>query len=64
MKKRVNLLIVAMTIAGLCAGCRQENTAAPAAAKPAPAVAGEWTPETAPAAHDPNDGGDHSGHNH
>ena len=32
----------------------------------APAAATNWAPEeaTAPTAHDPNDGKDHSGHNH
>jgi len=62
MKTRVNLLAASVAVAVICTGCRKENTAVPA--KPDGAVAGEWVPETAPPAHDPNDGGDHSGHNH
>lgn len=57
------LLVAAVLISGLCAGCKKEQPSSPAAIK-GTIAAKEWSPETAAPAHDPNDGNDHSGHNH
>jgi len=74
MKKAVSMLAASGIIAILCVGCGKAKKPVPAEAAPkAEAVAQpkesrakQWEPETAeqPKAHDVNDGGDHSGHNH
>ena len=68
MKYTLRILAAAGMIAGLCSGCKKEEKVTPAEVEqPKAKVAKDWEPETAaPAAHahDPNDGGDHSGHNH
>lgn len=74
MNNATKILIAMIMVAGLCIGCGKSKTPEPvkpdAVAKPAAkpeATDAKWEPETAkekPAAHNPNDGGDHSGHNH
>lgn len=64
MKNIPALLIAAALISGLCAGCKKEQPSSPAAIKGKAANAKDWSPEVAAPAHDPNDGQDHSGHNH
>jgi len=67
MKKAVSIFAVLGMIATLCVGCGKAVKPEPEAAKaPKESSAKKWEPETAkqPAAHDVNDGQDHSGHNH
>lgn len=74
MKKAVSMLAVPGMIATLCIGCGKahEPETAEAAVKVEAVTqtkessAKQWEPETAtpPTAHNPQDGGDHSGHNH
>ena len=65
------LVLATLTAVIIGAGCSKKEPPTTANAEadpaaPAPAAATNWAPEeaTAPAAHDPNDGKDHSGHNH
>jgi len=64
MKYTLCLLSAAAILAGMCTGCKKETTETPATPEAVKAAAKDWAPETATPAHDPNDGGDHSGHNH
>ena len=63
MKYTLCLFAAAVIVSGICTGCKKDNSETPAAIEKA-AAAKEWAPEMAKPAHDPNDGGDHSGHNH
>jgi len=64
MKYTLCILAAAAMIAGFT-GCDKKNTATPAETVTATVEkTKDWTPETAAAAHNPNDGEDHSGHNH
>jgi hypothetical protein len=64
MKYTLCLFAAAVMVSGICTGCRKADTATPASIKKPETTDKEWAPETAQPAHDPNDGGDHSGHNH
>lgn len=69
MKKVTRVIAAVLMIAGLGAGCGNGNKSVPepeTADHPEVAGATNWAPETAeePHAHDPNDGHDHTGHNH
>ena len=74
MKRAVSMFAVLGMIASLCVGCGKKDKPVPEeAASKTEAVTQtkesstkQWEPETAtpPKAHNPHDGGDHSGHNH
>jgi hypothetical protein len=66
MRYILGTLTVAVMLAGFCTGCDKSKNETPEAVadKAKAAAAKDWTPETAAPAHDPNDGGDHTGHNH
>ncbi|MBT3200878.1 MAG: hypothetical protein HN350_13295 [Phycisphaerales bacterium] len=74
MKKVISLFAVLMMIGVLCVGCEKTETSKPDAdgqqtGEVKKDTDKNWEPETkkeaAPAAaHDHNDGGDHTGHNH
>ena len=73
MKTAVSMFAVLGMIATLCIGCGKKDKPVPEEAAPKTGAvtqtkessAQQWEPETAtPKAHNPHDGGDHSGHNH
>ncbi len=67
MKKLICVFAMLVMFGVLCTGCQKTEEPAPTAVEePNQTDANNWQPETAapPVAHDPNDGGDHSGHGH
>lgn len=69
MNNTTKILMAMIMVAGLCIGCGKSETPEPVKPAATPEITSEkWAPETAteekPAAHNPNDGHDHSGHNH
>ncbi|MDA3924869.1 MAG: hypothetical protein PF904_09245 [Kiritimatiellae bacterium] len=64
MKYTLCILAAAAMIAGF-SGCNKKEEVTPTETlKATTEKAKEWAPETAAPAHDPSDGGDHTGHNH